>query len=194
MILIKIFLAYLFADFLMGLYHWIKDTYFGPFTPIIGKTFIWGSRLHHVRPRYVLEFSDYNLFINSAKWTLIWMLPLFLIFGINAFIMSLFITISMNDIVHKYAHMKDSERPRLASKLQKLYIFQSHDEHHSHHISPHNVNYCPITPYVNTVLEKIEFWRNLEFIIEYLTGIAPRSKEYDFVENPTYPACIQFIP
>jgi hypothetical protein len=194
MILIKILLAYIFADFLAGLYHWIKDTYFGPFTPIIGKTFIWGSRLHHIRPRYVLDFSDIELFISSSKWTLIWMLPLFLIYGLNSFLLTLFLTISMNDIVHKYSHMKDSERPKWATYLQNLHIFQSHDEHHLHHISPHDINYCPITPYVNVCLEKISFWRNLEYIVERLTGISPRSIEYDFIEDPSYPACIKFLP
>ena len=181
------------ADFIMGIYHWFKDTYFGPFTPIIGKTLIWGSRLHHIRPRYVLEFSDWNLFISSAKWTLTWMGPLFYLFGLDIFLVSLFLIISLNDVIHKYAHMMDHERPLWATILQILYIFQSHDEHRLHHVAPYEINYCPITPYVNIILEKSKFWRIIEDIIEHYTGIKPRAKEYEFIEDINYPAGIKFI-
>ena len=190
----KIIFGYLLADFIMGVYHWIKDTYFSPFTPIIGKTFIWGSRLHHIRPRYVLEFSDWDLFWSSAKWTLLWMGPLFYLYGITVFMASFFLAMSINDIVHKYAHMFDYERPTWASLLQNMHIFQSHDEHHMHHVTPHEINYCPITPYLNIILEKLNFWRKMENIIEHCTGIVAREKDNDFVEDINYPAGIRFLP
>lgn len=190
---IKILFAYLFSDFLMGVYHWIKDTYFTPFTPIIGKTFIWGSRLHHVRPRHVLEINNLDLITNSLIWTLLWIIPLMLVFGINVFILVLLVMISLNDVIHKYAHMRDFERPKLATLLQNIKLIQSHDQHHLHHIEPHNINYCPMTPYVNFPLEKINFWRNCEKIIEKIFKIKPRNLEIDFVENQDFPAGIEFI-
>ncbi len=192
--LIKIIFGYLMADLLAGIYHWIKDTYFGPFTPLIGKKMIWGSRLHHVRPRYVLEFSDWQLFIGSARWTLFWMAPLMCFTGITTFMVTLFLTISLNDVIHKYAHMKDYERPYWATFMQRIYIFQSHEEHHMHHIDPHEINYCPITPFVNYILEGIDFWRKLEQAILKCFGIKPRAIEYDFVEDVDYPAGIRFLP
>lgn len=191
--LFQIIIGYLSADFIMGIYHWIKDTYFSPFSPIIGKTLIWGSRLHHVRPRYVIEFSDINLFCESAKWTFLWIGPLAYLVGISPFILSLFFVISLNDVIHKYAHMLDHERPKLATFLQKIYLFQSHEEHHHHHVFPHIVNYCPITPYVNVMLEKINFWRRIENFIGNNLGIKPRAKEDDFVEDSKYPASVKFI-
>lgn len=192
--LIKIICGYFLADFLAGIYHWIKDTYFGPFTPIIGKKMIWGSRLHHIRPRYVLEFSDWELFKGSAIWTLYWMAPLMYFTGITTFMMSLFLTMSLNDVIHKYAHMKDYERPYWATFMQRIYIFQSHEEHHMHHIDPHEINYCPITPFVNNILEAIDFWRTLEQLIFKYFGIKPRAIEYDFIEDLDYPAGIKFLP
>ncbi|BCS83457.1 putative transmembrane protein [Cotonvirus japonicus] len=191
--LFQIISGYILSDIIMGIYHWIKDTYFTPFTPIIGKTFIWGSRLHHVRPRYVMEFSNIDLFYDSAKWTLSWIAPLFYFFGFNAFLVTMFLTISMNDIVHKYTHFLDHERPLLATILQRVGIFQSHEEHHVHHISPHEIKYCPITPYTNGPLEAINFWRRMENIIERLTGVKPRAREIDFTEDENYPAGIKFI-
>lgn len=192
--LIKIITGYLIADFIMGVYHWIKDTYFSPFTPIIGKTLIWGSRLHHIRPRYVIEFSDRDLFWSSAKWTLIWMVPLSYFTGITVFMVVLFLIISLNDVIHKYAHMLDIERPKWITFMQNIYLIQSHDDHHLHHISPHEINYCPITPYVNIFLEEINFWKKMETIIEHFTKIKPRAKEYDFIEDINYPAGIKFLP
>ena len=189
----QVFTACWLGDFIVGVYHWIKDTYFNPFTPIIGKTFIWQSRLHHIRPRYVLDFSDWELFAGSSKWVLLWMAPLVYLTGINPFMVSLFFVIGLNDVIHKYSHMLDNERPQWATLLQKYYIFQTHDEHHQHHIDPHTVNYCPITHFTNPVLERINFWRRLENLIEQCTGIKPRAKSYDFVEDNKYPAGIKFL-
>lgn len=185
--------AYVTADFVMGVFHWFKDTYFGPYTPIIGKRLIWGSRLHHIKPRHVIEFSNRELFISSAKWSLIWMLPLLLVTGFNLFWSVLFLTIGLNDVIHKYAHMLDHERPKIVTFLQKIYVIQSYEEHHQHHISPHEINYCPITPFLNKPLEKINFWRRLENIIEKSTGIKPRTNQPDFIEDETFPAGIKFI-
>lgn len=190
---INILNGYLAADFIMGVYHWIKDSYFGPYTPIIGKKFIWNSRLHHVRPRYVVEFSNWDLFSSSAKWTMLWMGPLFLFTGLNPFMMSLFATISLNDVIHKYSHMLDHERPMWAIFMQKIYIFQSHDEHHLHHITPHEINYCPITPFLNVILEPLNFWKRLESVVEYLTGIKARAYPDEFIEDAAYPGGIKFL-
>jgi len=186
--------GYLLADFLTGIYHWIKDTYFSPFTPCIGKLYIWNSRLHHIKPRYVTQFSDSELFVSSAKWTLLWMLPMFYLFGLNLFGITLFLTIAINDIVHKYAHLTEHERPKWATFLQKIGLFQSYEEHHLHHVKPYEINYCPITPYVNIVLEKINFWRQSEKLIETIFGIKARAIDYSYIEDPNYPANIKFLP
>lgn len=192
-LLFEIILGYLMADFLVGLFHWFKDTYCTPNTMIIGRKIIWPSRLHHLRPRYVTEFSDWDLIKSSGSWTLIWMGPLFYFVGISLFNLTLFIVIAFNDVVHKYTHVLDFERPKLVATLQSLYIIQAHDEHHQHHISPHVVNYCPITPYLNFVLEKINFWRRLEDTVEKTFGLKPREVADNYIEDPTYPAGIKFI-
>lgn len=191
--LIQIILGYLLADLIVGIYHWIKDTYFDPHTPVIGKLFIWGSRLHHIRPNYVCTFTDFELFLGSTKWVFLWMAPLFYYIGINPFLLSLFLLTSANDIIHKYAHMLDHERPQLMTTLQQYWILQTREEHCEHHISPHTVNYCPITPYLNIVLEKINFWRNLENLIEKNFGVKPRAQIDEYIEDTSYPAKVKFI-
>ena len=192
-IFLSMAMAYVLADFLIGLNHWIKDTYFSPFTPVIGKRLIWGSRLHHIRPRHVIEFSDRALITDSAKWTLPWIAPLMIYTGPTPFMLTLATTISCNDVIHKYSHMKDAERPRWASMLQKVGLFQSYSEHRIHHTMPHESHYCPVSPYVNRILEPIQFWRRLEWLIEGMTGIKPRAAECDFIEDPKYAAGIRFL-
>jgi len=186
-------MGYLFADFLIGIYHWIKDTYFDPYTPIIGDLFIWNSRLHHVRPGFVTEFDDKEMFITTAKWTLLWMGPLMYYVEFSPFTVSLFLTISINDIIHKYAHISTHERPYWVNLTQELKIFQTQEEHHLHHTYPHDSYYCPITPWINKPLEKINFWRKNEQMIEYLFGIPPRLSTNEFMEDKHYPAAIKFI-
>lgn len=185
--------AYILADFLVGLNHWLKDTYFSPLTPVIGKHLIWGSRLHHIRPRHVIEFADTTLITDSAKWTLPWIAPLMIYTGPTPFMLTLATTLSCNDVIHKYSHMKDEERPRWASMLQKVGLFQSYSEHRIHHTMPHESHYCPVSPYVNSILEPLHFWRRLEWLIERVTSIKPRSAECDFIEDPTYAAGIRFL-
>ena len=192
-LLFEIIFGYLLADFLIGVFHWVKDTYFTPHTMIIGKQIIWPSRLHHLKPRYVTEFSDWDLAKSSGSWTLIWMGPLFYFVGFSVFNLTLFIFITLNDVIHKYAHVLDSERPVAIIILQTLRIVQSHEEHHHHHMDPHTVNYCPTTPHLNFILEKINFWRRLEHTIEAGLGFKPRDFVDEYIEDITYPAGIKFI-
>lgn len=185
--------AYLLADFLTGAFHWFKDTYFTPLTPVLGKTLIWGSRLHHIRPRYILEHSDWEIFWGSAKWTLLWMVPLTLIIGPSFFLLVLFLSIASNDVIHKYAHYKKSQCPELIAKLQRYRIIQGADEHHLHHIDPYQINYCTISPHLNVWLEKYQFWRKMEDIIEKHVGIKPRAYPDLFVESDDHPAGVMFV-
>jgi len=191
--IIDIFCAYVTADFLVGVFHWFKDTYFTPHTVLIGKQIIWSSRLHHLRPKYVEEFSDWDLAKSSGVWTLSWFGPYVWLCGLSIFNIALFIFISLNDVVHKYAHMSDTDKPAWASVLQKYWIMQSHDEHHQHHVAPHMINYCAITPYLNGLLERINFWRRLEGLIESKFGIKPRDSTDDFVEDENFPAGVRFL-
>lgn len=192
-LLIQLIFGYLFADFIMGIYHWIKDSYFSPLTPIIGKRFVWGSRLHHIKARYILEVSNWEILKDSALWTT-WLFPIIYYSNYRYFFISSYIVISLNDIFHKYVHLLDYERPYFFTLLQRLLIVQSYDEHKIHHLGDHDSNYCPITPYVNFILERINFWRNLEFIILTLTGVQARASRDNYVVDRQYKGGIKFVP
>lgn len=121
------------------------------------------------------------------------MAPVFYYVELSAFTVTMFLTISVNDVAHKYSHMIDTERPMWATSLQDIGIIQSAEEHHKHHTIPHTTHYCPITPYVNSFLEKHDFWRKLEYIVEKNLGVKAREFENSFVEDNRYPAGIRFV-
>lgn len=186
-------LAYFLSDFLVGMFHWIKDSYFTPFTPFIGKYFIWNSRLHHIKPQHITNFDDITIMHNSAKWTFLWLGPLIFINGISLFKTLLFLFISANDIIHKYAHMNETEIPRLIYFLQKYGIIQNYTQHHRHHIPPYNVDYCPITPHLNPVFEYFDFWRKLELIIYNICGYHARDVTDIYIESVENDGGILFV-
>lgn len=190
-ILIDAFVGYLAADLIVGTYHWIKDTYFYPLDPIIGDTFIWNSRLHHIDQDHFAKKSDKEIIIDSTKWTLPLALPTFYLCGISSFTLTLFGFVCINDVIHKYMHITDI--PEWAHKLQEIGVFQKKVDHDKHHQFPHIVYYCPISPYVNPILESLNFWRSLENIIFSITGIKPRARKNEYVIDNNYPAGIRFI-
>ena len=192
--LLEIITGYLIADFLSGLFHWFRDTYFTPHTQIIGKYLIWPSRLHHIKPRYITEFSDLHLAFQSGYGALLsWWMWIIYFYPQSIFLWSLFIFISLNDVFHKYTHTTATETPNYIIFLQNIGILQTHRDHHIHHTEPFIKNYCPISPYVNTLLESVYFWRRLENLIEFSTGTKPRHSEDIYVLDPTYPAGIKFV-
>ncbi len=76
--------------------------------------------------------------------------------------------------IHKWSHRTRRENGPLITWLQDWRILQTPRHHGLHHTDPKNTYYCPITNFVNPVLEKISFWTRLETLIERLTGIRHR--------------------
>ena len=54
--------------------------------------------------------------------------------------------------------------------MQKIGLIQSKEMHDLHHNSPYDINYCVMTNYLNPILEWLNFWDFIEFIL-YLVGI-----------------------
>ena len=189
--LLQIVAGYFMADIIIGAYHWVKDTYFSPFTPVIGNRLIWSSRLHHIRPKFITQFSDSEIFFDSALYTALWFIPCSFLFGISPFSLAIYVTICFNDVIHKYSHT--DQVPPLVKMLQWYRIIQGNEEHRQHHLSPHEINYCPITCFTNPILEHFSVWRKLESLIEKHLGFKPRVEQYEVIEDCHYPAGIKFV-
>ena len=82
----------------------------------------------------------------------------------------------MSNIIHKWAHMRHCELPKIIILLQNIGILGSHSLHRLHHAGNSSQSYCVISSYLNPILDKIKLWRVLEYIIYKLTGIKPNRK------------------
>ena len=174
LITVQVVLIFGLADFVAGVVHWAEDAYFTENTPVIGPQIIRPNIVHHHFPRYFTKLSWWEsaaelvlggLVLLAIAWPLglvSWQLILFIVVSINA-----------NEI-HKMAHRTRAENGRLISLLQDWRILQTPRQHGLHHSDPKNTYYCPVTNFVNPVLERIQFWDRLETLIERLTGATHR--------------------
>jgi hypothetical protein len=76
--------------------------------------------------------------------------------------------------------MRECELPSIVLFLQNIGLLCSHKFHRSHHTQNNDSGYCPISTYLNLFLDNIGFWRFLENIIYFITGVKPNRKgKYD---------------
>ena len=162
------------ADFVAGLVHWAEDAYFNEDTPVIGRRIIMPNIVHHHLPRYFTRLSWWEssaelVFAGALILAIAWAL------GLLSWQLLLFVGVSINaNEIHKMAHRSRAENGRLVSTLQDWRILQTPHQHGLHHSDPKNTYYCPVTNYVNPLLEWVDFWPRLEAFIELRTGTTHR--------------------
>jgi ubiquitin-conjugating enzyme E2 variant len=170
---LQLFLALSLADFIAGVIHWLEDSYGSPDTPIVGKP-IKANILHHHDPRDFLRNNWWQNARSSLPIVLFFAVVFHLLDCLNFFTISTLIIGWNANEIHKWAHQTKRERPRFATYLQNLGIILSPKHHYKHHRSNHDTDYCVITPWVNPLLNLLNFWRFSERLIYKLTGIRTR--------------------
>jgi ubiquitin-conjugating enzyme E2 variant len=168
--------VYLLVDFISGIIHWSEDRYGSETTPFIGNA-IRKNILHHHRPRHITritlwEATSPTFFISLSLLgvgTLLgffgWQLLFLMLLGMNV------------NTVHRWAHSTPKELPWVIRTMQRLRLIQTPKHHAIHHGLPRVTHYCAFTNWLNPVLEKIRFWRGVEWCIAALTGIHPREDD-----------------
>lgn len=169
--------------------HWAADTWGNFETPIFGSTVIRNFRTHHLDPQDIVNHSFAETCANSSypvpfviaaayyttsgtylSQTFNWMIIFSIILGI------------LTNQCHKWSHMVGTQPPRIVVFLQKAGLIISHEKHHKHHQGNFDTDYCIINGWMNPLLEKINFWRNLEDLIVKFTGAVPRQDD-DYWRN-----------
>jgi ubiquitin-conjugating enzyme E2 variant len=164
-ILFQSFLVLLAADLAAGFIHWGEDAYVREDTPLIGKIIGRPNVIHHHLPRYMTRLnwlqSSWDLCLVSAAIVLAAGL-----LGVLTWHVWLFAAISANaNQVHKWSHRTRKENGLLITLLQNLRLVQTPHHHAIHHTDPKNVHYCPITNFLNPLLDRARFWDALEWLL-----------------------------
>lgn len=177
-----IFLGVLAADFVSGLVHWACDTWGRSSFPIVGPVVLKSFRLHHIDQLGITrhDFFEANLLnflivvpvlFGASSIELVSRFSVFMVL----FLLSLGLCSMLTNQVHKWAHQKKTSS--IVLFLQKYGIILSPVAHKKHHSLPYMHAYCITTGWMNKPLDKVRFWRFLEFVVSSITGATPRAEE-----------------
>jgi len=155
MFLFQILIAWLLADFLTGAIHWFEDRYMDQFSLNFLNSIAEENDLHHNKPTAMTLSSGWVNMRSGAAF--------FASFG---------------NLVHRWSHVPKRSLPRWIRGMQEFGLFISHEHHDAHHrsmkklIPKHLAGYkfCPMTDWVNPVLDHIQFWYAAETIFR-LAGL-----------------------
>lgn len=192
--IIQILLGYILADFFGGVFHWFEDTYLdydskNCFFNELSKH----NELHHYFPRTIVGYSYFENI--SSSLPIIAIIALIILFFYPKFVSnnpffytSLLIFGILTNVFHKWSHMRECELPRIILFFQNTGLLCSHAVHRIHHTENNDSSYCPISTYLNIILDNIGFWRFLENIIYFITGVKPgrKGKYEDYKDIQTY--------
>jgi hypothetical protein len=133
-IFLEILIAYIFADFIGGVYHVLTDRGYNPIKSQVDE-----FQLHHKNPGE-MEFS-----LVPALFGIPTMFIGFICFP--AFFIALGLFGSLTQVTHWYAHKK--EIPWVIRVLQKCWVIMPVQHHDDHHSGNFDKNYCILSGWNN---------------------------------------------
>ncbi|RCS57126.1 fatty acid desaturase CarF family protein [Parvibium lacunae] len=174
MLVIQVIVGVVIADLVSGLFHWFEDGYIHKKMPILGKWFgqvAEDNRLHHSKPRAFLSKSWWQSSADLCLAALLVLAGAAWLKVLNAGVWVFAILVANANQIHKWAHQNPKEKGWLVHSLQKLRILQTPREHGRHHTGEKDTHYCVITNFTNPVLEKMGFWKVLDWVMTKVFGL-----------------------
>lgn len=162
--------AWLLADFLTGIAHWAQDKVLVKATGIKFLDEIKRDNdRHHSSPGTLLRHTYWENVNTSVPLTIPICLGLIWLGAPQVLWLAVFFA-SFANIVHRLAHEPKLKLHPAVRWMQDTGLFISYDHHWVHHadadglIEKQNttVRYCPMTNWLNPILDRIGFWRLLE--------------------------------
>ena len=161
------------GDLITGLVHWWEDTYGDPDWPVIGEHIVKPNIEHHEKPGLIGSMSTIisrNVqSLGSAILVAGLVLWVAFCFGTPPWeCWPVFLTVflaGLGNEVHTWNHRADRDNNVFVRFLQDSGLIQSRVQHGKHHRKPYDKYYCTLTNFTNAVLERIHFWRTLEWLI-----------------------------
>ncbi|MCL4731817.1 MAG: hypothetical protein KJ044_15470, partial [Planctomycetes bacterium] len=169
--------GWVLTDFICGLIHWAGDTWGRPGMPVIGRMFVRTFREHHVDPAAITRHGVVQVLGEQALVAA----PLMALLGfydpadddlagttvlVGAYV--LLAACMAANLFHQWAHRRNP--PALGRLLQALGLVISFRQHARHHCPPYTQSYCIAIGWLNPVLDRIRFWRALEWLVYKTTG------------------------
>jgi len=172
------------ADFFSGIAHWGADTWGSLETPFLGKSLIRSFREHHLAPTAMCHHDVFETNGDNCMITLPFMFlatfmnvkqdSLYSLF-VHNFLVMLCLWVALTNQIHKWSH---TYKPgSFISTLQDYRIIVSKKEHAIHHRNPFDKYYCITNGWLNPLLASIDFWKRLEAVITFVSGIVPREDD-----------------
>jgi hypothetical protein len=169
--------AYLTADFLSGLVHFLCDTLGSPSTPIVGQKFIKAFREHHDDPEAMtlgdfVEVNADNFFVCLPV-----LVPCTLWLDVEAhlhlsvYLAVLIAFVTVTNELHKRAHLPAARGPLGVLQRSRLVLAPGH--HGVHHTPPHDGYYCITAGVLNPVLARLRFWPALRRLCAVPAALPP---------------------
>jgi len=180
------------ADFFSGILHWTFDTWGSSEIPFWGEYVVKSFREHHTKPHLILKrnWIESNgvpiivVVLVHVVYSLLfeeWVLSILGSVHTSVFLFCFYLMMSMSNEIHKLCHYP-KECGYFVETLRLFKIIPSRMDHKKHHTYPFDDNYCLSTGWMNPILRKLNFWRNLERIITRITGLQPRSEDHMIYE------------
>ncbi|KEG11916.1 putative ubiquitin-conjugating enzyme variant Kua [Trypanosoma grayi] len=180
------------ADFISGIAHWGLDTWGTPDTMVFGN-FIRSFREHHV-DQVAMTKHD---FIETNADTTLPLIPVLLLqryflncpnvhnkyiynvhngnVGGHVFLLTLTLFVAFTNEFHKWAH---EVKPNVVARfLMSKNLILTPLVHRKHHRDNYDSGYCITTGWMNSGLDRIDFWRKAEVVVTALTGEIPRAND-----------------
>ena len=188
-----VFSGALAADLVAGLVHWAADTWGDQTWPIVGPTLIRSFREHHVDQKAITRHD----FIEANGATAVVLVPVMLAvhaalpIGASAwtpleyqcvlFALSLFFFVLMTNQIHKWSHV--DRPPRVVRLLQHLRLILNVEHHQVHHRGHHTSRYCITTGWLNPILDRLQFFRMAERMIQAVSTLQPREDDVKLLNS-----------
>ena len=182
--LLGVLAGWVFTDFACGMIHWAGDTWGRPTMPVIGRMLVRSFREHHVDPAAITRHGTVQVLGEQA----IFAVPLIVLLkfydpgrddALGAALLvcmyTVMIAAMVSNLFHRWAHM--ARPPWIARVMQRAGLIISFRQHARHHCPPYVTSYCIAIGWLNPLLDRIRFWRGLEWLVWKTTGAVPREDD-----------------
>lgn len=154
-------LAWLAADLVSGLVHWLCDTFFAEDTPLVGRAVIGPFREHHRDPLAITRRGFTA--VNGANCAVVLPVLALAAWGEpslrHAFVLVFGLVVCLTNQFHKWAHAP--QVPRAAAWLQRLRLIVP-PAHHARHHQRGTEAFCVASGWCNPLLDDSAVFARIE--------------------------------